>query len=136
MKNIFLAIALFLAGISSAFGSDANIFTLNPSSSTCTQVFAEDGTNRAVVGGAVGAAGGAIAGRMLSRKGTMLGGLVGAGAGALIGHATREKVYNCKMTISVDDKTYLVHHQSPKKISVFDRIKVMKVSEGQYEVLE
>lgn len=137
MKKLFMAIVLFLSPLATAFAvQTGEMFTTKPLTSTCTQVFAEDSTGRAVIGGAVGAAGGAIAGRMLSRKGTMLGGLVGAGAGALIGHATREKVYVCKMTIKDEDKTHLVQTQTPRKISIYDNIKVIRTSENQYEVLE
>lgn len=135
-KTIIGTLVAVLAMFSSQVVAGQTREQQKPSTAQCTRVFEEDGTSRAVVGGAVGAGVGAVAGRMFSKKGTMMGSLLGAGAGALIGHGTREKVYDCKLSFNKDNSTEIVTIRSNKEVTVFDRLNVIRENGKIVDVLQ
>lgn len=101
---ILLIVSFVLAHIAASYADDqVQLRELYVKESVCTLVAAESATGSTLVGGAVGATGGAILGRMIfGRKATTLSGIAGGVAGAMVGNAASEKSYHCKMLVEKD----------------------------------
>lgn len=100
-------------------------------SSQCTLVAKESTTGSTLIGGGVGAVGGAAAGRLIGgKKGTGWGALLGAGVGALVGANSGDETYHCKLMVDSEYGQQLIETTSERKLNKGDSINLIQTSDG------
>lgn len=137
MKKVLLALAVSLFAVATAQAAQVvGDVVAVVEKANCTLVAKESTTGSTLVGGAAGAVGGAVLGRLVGgKKGTGWGALLGGGAGALVGHNSGDETYNCKLMVDADGERLMVETMSEKKLTRGDKITLVRTDDGKLSVM-
>jgi uncharacterized protein YcfJ len=141
MKNRVLLVAVATAAMLLSACAKAegvkSVTHATVDTASCQLVNKEDTTGKTVVGGGVGAVGGAIVGKMLFGKGAggLLGGIAGGLAGGAVGNSMGKETWGCNLLVSFNGSTQMLTASADHQIRGGEQIKIVELASGEFRVM-
>jgi len=133
MKLILAFALLFSAVVSANEVTDQQSAYVE--GANCVQVGQNESITGGLIGGGVGAVGGALVGSLFGKSGKSIGALAGGLGGAAYG-ASGSKVYNCSVMARLrNNEKVLVTKQTDRVIQQGETMGVVKLSNGFWQAI-